>query len=1059
MDENIIYESEVSPKEIIKQMKINIYNNFTSYNNTLINLDYLLYRPSIFSLIHKISNKIGFKSQTFFLSAYYLDILHLKYKKIDLDLKVISLACLLLAAKYAENDQNVPNLPVFVAIFNSMVGYRDIISNKELFFAEVLACKLLEYKLNYFTIYDFDSFFFGHGIIKIEQLKGLNNGIKMINDGFNDINMDITENSVYIRKILEKIYRRSRYYLDMIINNGNICLKYNSLIISVVIMKKSVEDVLLKEQKIKEYYIKEFKEKTAKCFKEIMSEIYQIDYESMDDYKNLISDNELLNIFQEKNKRSYNYIKDTNLKFLSKKENANNLNVNNRYGNFLNNTLNGKVFIKKLDYSQNVDKFNFSKINRSRIESEEDNLYSSQYKQQRISVPKKYNLSKNYNDLANFNSSFTNQLNISKNINLSRAKQYSQINKAKDISLKRRSGIDSLNILGIYMNTYTNNFYNKKRKESNSLNKNIIKNMKNLNVNDSYEDTKKLINIIDNNKSFQNDNQVLFTEVAQQKNKNIENYEKMVLKKRFFNRINRPTDFSISHLNESGNLQNIGTFIDKHPSQNIPKPYFKKVIKNVTNYTIKTNSKTNSFYSTVNNNLYNPNLRKNNKLITSNPLISVKKENNDIPLDNELNIEKLNIHNKQNATLEVMKSFNNGNILANNTIYKSNHLFNLKEKRKEEKLLTINNDTINQNKERQRLLFMRMRNINNKINLQRTLNKTEFQNNEIDNPISKRKFHVSNAVKNEDNLPSKENSENNNKDKIYENQTLNVSINNKRKMNKNVISNIIRELKPKNIKNKNIDNKNSEKNISENYKIIQKELKKEKIEFPKSSIFKLLNRTKTLNIDKLDLSKEEQNSELMSKLPKNFNNSNQEKRINIIKNTQTLDFENQENDINESKNIQKLMFNTIDKDNFQNDKKDKNIEEITNNTKNLSLHNYHYRNYMKNKIKKENEKGLNKSKNKKNENSKTIVINNNININFNNKIEHSNIYQSNKNENINTQINYNTRRTIENTNIDKKDRYNNIPLGLHRMNFYKKNSGNNRNYLSRAISKETKTDN
>ena len=1056
MDENIIYESEVSPKEIIKQMKINIYNNFTSYNNTLINLDYLLYRPSIFSLIHKISNKIGFKSQTFFLSAYYLDILHLKYKKIDLDLKVISLACLLLAAKYAENDQNVPNLPVFVAIFNSMVGYRDLISNKELFFAEVLACKLLEYKLNYFTIYDFDSFFFGHGIIKIEQLKGLNNGIKMINDGFNDINMDITENSVYIRKILEKIYRKSRYYLDMIINNGNICLKYNSLIISVVIMKKSVENVLLKEQKIKEYYIKEFKEKTAKCFKEIMSEIYQIDYESMDDYKNLISDNELLNIFQEKNKRSYNYIKDTNLKFLSKKENANNLNVNNRYGNILNNTLNGKVFIKKLDYSQNVDKFNFSKINRSRIESEEDNLYSSQYKQQRISVPKKYNLSKNYNDLANFNSSFTNQLNISKNINLSRAKQYSQINKAKDISLKRRSGIDSLNILGIYMNTYTNNFYNKKRKESNSLNKNIIKNMKNLNVNDSYEDTKKLINIIDNNKSFQNDNQVLFTEVAQQKNKNIENYEKMVLKKRFFNRINRPTDFSISHLNESGNLQNIGTFIDKHPSQNIPKPYFKKVIKNVTNYTIKTNSKTNSFYSTVNNNLYNPNLRKNNKLITSNPLISVKKENNDIPLDNELNIEKLNIHNKQNITLEVMKSFNNGNILANNTIYKSNHLFNLKEKRKEEKLLTINNDTINQNKERQRLLFMRMRNINNKINLQRTLNKTEFQNNEIDNPISKRKFHVSNAVKNEDNLPSKENSENNNKDKIYENQTLNVSINNKRKMNKNIISNIIRELIPKNIKNKNIDNKNSEKNISEKYKIIQKELKKEKIEFPKSSIFKLLNRTKTLNVDKLDLSKEEQNSELMSKLPKNLNNSNQEKKINIIKNTQTLDFENQVNDINESKNIQKLMFNTIDKDNFQNDKKDKNIEEITNNTKNLSLHNYHYRNYMKNKIKKENEKGLNKSKNKKNENSKTIVINNNININFNNKIEHSNIYQSNKNENIN---NYNTRRTIENINIDKKDRYNNIPLGLHRMNFYKKNSGNNRNYLSRAISKETKTDN
>ena len=117
MDENEIYDTEVPLKEIIKQMKLNIYNNFTSYNNPLINIDYLLYRPSIFSLIRKISNKIGFKSQTFFLSIYYLDILHLKNQKIDLDLKVLSLACLLLAAKYSENDQNVPNLPIFVTIF------------------------------------------------------------------------------------------------------------------------------------------------------------------------------------------------------------------------------------------------------------------------------------------------------------------------------------------------------------------------------------------------------------------------------------------------------------------------------------------------------------------------------------------------------------------------------------------------------------------------------------------------------------------------------------------------------------------------------------------------------------------------------------------------------------------------------------------------------------------------------------------------------------------------------------------------------------------------------
>ena len=128
---------------------------------------------------------------------------------------------------------------------------------------------------------------------------------------------------------------------------------------------------------------------------------------------------------------------------MSNKEKSNNLNVNNRYGKYLNNTLNGNIFIKKLDYSQNIEKFNISKRNGSRIESEENNLYSSKNKQQRISVPKKYNLNKNYNYLANFNSSFTSELNISKKINLTRHRQQSQKNKVQDISLKKRPEIDT----------------------------------------------------------------------------------------------------------------------------------------------------------------------------------------------------------------------------------------------------------------------------------------------------------------------------------------------------------------------------------------------------------------------------------------------------------------------------------------------------------------------------------------------------------------------------------------------------------------------------------------
>lgn len=81
MDENHFYETEISPKEILKIMKTNIYEN--NFKNTInyISSDYLLNRTYLFSLIRKISNKMGFKSQTYFLSIYYLDILFLKIKK------------------------------------------------------------------------------------------------------------------------------------------------------------------------------------------------------------------------------------------------------------------------------------------------------------------------------------------------------------------------------------------------------------------------------------------------------------------------------------------------------------------------------------------------------------------------------------------------------------------------------------------------------------------------------------------------------------------------------------------------------------------------------------------------------------------------------------------------------------------------------------------------------------------------------------------------------------------------------------------------------------------
>ena len=116
MDENHLYEAEVFHKDILRIMKTNVYDNYFKNNYHYISSEYLMTRSSLFSLIRKISNQMGFKSQTFFLSIYYLDILFSKNKKIECNYKILGLACLLLSAKYIENDPCVPNLANFIKV-------------------------------------------------------------------------------------------------------------------------------------------------------------------------------------------------------------------------------------------------------------------------------------------------------------------------------------------------------------------------------------------------------------------------------------------------------------------------------------------------------------------------------------------------------------------------------------------------------------------------------------------------------------------------------------------------------------------------------------------------------------------------------------------------------------------------------------------------------------------------------------------------------------------------------------------------------------------------------
>ena len=319
MKENRLNDTEIPIQVILEKMRKNTYYNFHNYLHSSLNKEYLNIRESLFNILQKITMKMGFKSQTYFLSIYYLDIIFMKKKKVNFNLYKIGLGCLCISAKFCENDPNVPRLQDFIRVYNNTMNYKNIISMSDLMYVEVLICKLLNYKLNYYSIYDFNSFFFCHGILKFEQIKEIE---KYFKKNFEEKNIGSvseikTINTGFVKNILGKIYKKSRDYLDMIINMDKICLKYSPLYINVMIIKKSAEEILLNEfdencpnsEEIREI----FREKNYLYFKEIMNDFYKIDYESSEQYKQLIINEDILNIFKEnKNNNKINYNTDNN---------------------------------------------------------------------------------------------------------------------------------------------------------------------------------------------------------------------------------------------------------------------------------------------------------------------------------------------------------------------------------------------------------------------------------------------------------------------------------------------------------------------------------------------------------------------------------------------------------------------------------------------------------------------------------------------------------------------------------------------------------------------------
>ena len=148
------------------------------------NIIYFNRRKELKQMIKSINGYVNNNSQSLFLAYYFMDLIftnndlekvffqHFNLWDYLIPLKdiqmnnyaLLSLACLIISYKFTENDPKIPSMSSFVKLLYHFSKKNFIFSSKDLITAEVVALKLLKYKLNYYTIYQFFVFFFTHGI-------------------------------------------------------------------------------------------------------------------------------------------------------------------------------------------------------------------------------------------------------------------------------------------------------------------------------------------------------------------------------------------------------------------------------------------------------------------------------------------------------------------------------------------------------------------------------------------------------------------------------------------------------------------------------------------------------------------------------------------------------------------------------------------------------------------------------------------------------------------------------------------------------------------------------
>ena len=195
------------------------------------NVFYIEKRRDLVNLMRNVNTKLDFNSQTFFLCVTYMDeIFKGYYDQGNMsDYVLLSLSCLFVAAKFNENDPRIPDIYKFNNVLSNLTKYKFIFTVDDVRNGEVAVLKMLQYKLNRFSIYHFIVFFFAHGIFFDEtyersESKGLGK-----------------------KKCLEKIYILSRELLDYVTEDENDFEYANGkypYIWAVIILTKAIESIL-----------------------------------------------------------------------------------------------------------------------------------------------------------------------------------------------------------------------------------------------------------------------------------------------------------------------------------------------------------------------------------------------------------------------------------------------------------------------------------------------------------------------------------------------------------------------------------------------------------------------------------------------------------------------------------------------------------------------------------------------------------------------------------------------------------------------------------------------